>query len=246
MKQKNYDEENENFEKAPFKKDNDDNKILKIQELVESKGKKILTYALIIIIAIGAGVIIKINIDKSNKEHSENASLALSRIISYYQQSDYQKALYGDTSKTIRNEKIIGLVEIVKQYEDTPSGMIAALYAGDCFANMDKYNEAQKYFEIAIKSESELVQMGANAGLGACSEMNNDYQSAAKYYQTAADKAIATDTKNRYQFYAALCLEEAKDFDKAAKIYNDIIAENKSQFVGYSKAGLTRLGKTVE
>lgn len=246
MKEKNYDDENDNFEKTPLRKNEEDNKILKIQELVQSKGKKILTIALIVIIAIGAGVIIKINIDKGNREHSENASHALSRIIPYYQQSEYQKALYGDSAKTIRNEKIIGLVEIVKQFEDTPSGKIAALYAGDCFAGMDNYKEAEKYFEIAMSAESELVLMGANAGMGACSETKNDYKTAVKYYEAAAEKAIATDVKNRYQFYAALCSEEIKDFDKAAQLFNEIISENKSQFVGYSKAGLTRIGRTVE
>ncbi len=246
MKEKNYDDENENFENRPQRKSDDDNKILKVQELIQSQGKKILTIALVVIIAIGAFIIIKINIDKSNQEHADNASHALSRIISYFQQADYEKALYGDTSKTIRNEKIIGLIEIVNKYEDTPSGKIAALYAGDCFAGLDNYKEAEKYYEIAMSAESELVLMGANAGMGACSEMKNDYQSAVKYYEAAAVKAIASDVKNRYQFYAALCSEEVKDFDKAAELYNEIIAENKSQFVGYSKAGLTRIGRTVE
>ncbi len=246
MKEKEYEDENGEVVKTPVRKNEEDNKILIIQEFIKNKGKKTLWIALAVIAVIGAAILIKVKIDNDAEENNQAASLALSRILPYINSGDYEKALNGDATKLVRGEKIIGLVEIIKKYEGTPSADIASFYAGKCYESTEKYTEAEKYFEKALGSESDLVLMGANAGMGICMEKKNDYQSAVKYYEEAASKSIAPDTKNRYQYYAALCLEEIKDFEKAAKLYNEIIAENKSQFVGYSKAGLTRMGKAIE
>ena len=189
-------------------------------------------------------------INKSAKENQEKASTALSRVLPLFNAKDAQSiklALYGDKSFQIRGEAVIGLVDIVKKYESTPQGKLAALYAANLFNLDKKYSEAEKYFTIALDADSKLVIEGAYAGLGAVEEAKGNYDKAITNYTKAVDNYTNYASKNRYEYYIGLCSEKLNKKDEAIKIYKAIISENKSfEFVGRAKAGLIRLGTIIE
>ncbi len=189
-------------------------------------------------------------IKDSAVKNQEKAATALSRIIPLYNAKDAQSidaALNGSKSLVIRGEAVIGLVEIVKKYESTPQGKLAALYAANLFNLEKKYSEAEKYFTIAIEADSKLVIEGAYAGLGSVEEAKGNYEKAISNYKKAVENYTNYGSKNRYEYFMALCSEKLNKKDDAIKIYKGIIAENRSsEFIGRSKAGLVRLGTIIE
>lgn len=224
-----------------------DNKILRAQQFIYNNSKAI-SYGLIgLIVVVTLIFILKNTFQKSAEEDKENAMVALTRILPYYEAPDYRKALYGDSSVTVRGEKIIGLLEIVEKYESTEQGKLAALYVGSSYLALNKAKEAIEFFEIATDSPSKAVLTGAFAGLGASYELLKDNEAATEYYLKASESAISEATKERYNYYAARIYENIGNKEAASKIYKEIISKDKfSEFSNYSKAGLVRLGMKID
>lgn len=184
-----------------------------------------------------------------NSEHDKTAqaSIALSRIVDKYKSNDYSTALYGDTVSQVRGEEIIGLIKIAEEYDGTAPGKLAALYAGNSFLSMNKPDEAERFFELALKANSNIVLVGANAGYAACMEQSGDLASAAEHYGTAVNLTSQKNLKARYQFYAALNYEKAGNKSHASELYNDIINSNDySEFLNFAKLAILRVGTEIE
>jgi len=88
------------------------------QDVLIGKIKKI-GFALIAVLAIGLGYYFYTGMQETN---NEEAMTALSRISSYYETGQFQKALDGDPSRSIRGGKVIGLKAIVSEYGGTSAG----------------------------------------------------------------------------------------------------------------------------
>lgn len=243
MKNKEFETENE--VEFPGKKKEEGNTIEKLQGFVERNNKKIII-AILAVVAVVYGVIwFKGDLEEKQKIAREGASLELARVAPYVQNGDWEIALNGDTSKTIRNEEIVGLLDIIENYQDTKPGKDAALYAGECYRNLKEYDKAIQNYEIALNHTDAKVLCGVNAGLGSCYEELGKNEKAISYYEKAADLAITPDTKNRYKIYSAILLEKTNK-EKAVNIYRDIIAEGSSpEMVGKAKAGLINLGEEI-
>ncbi|MEN3027359.1 MAG: tetratricopeptide repeat protein, partial [Chlorobiota bacterium] len=107
---------------------------------------------------VGIGGVITWQILQRNR--AEEAATLLSRVYTYYDNGDYERALYGDTTKLIRGESVYGLEEIVRRYGGTEPGKIAALYAGSAYLLRGEAKKAEPYFELAAKAEAPLVLVG--------------------------------------------------------------------------------------
>ena len=153
----------------------EENFIEKVQRIVEENGKLITWISLGIVIVTVLFFVIKWQIEKSDIESIEKSSVALNRVLPFYQSKDYHKALMGDSLKKVRDEQIIGLIQIANEYSGTEQGKAAALYAADCYFNLEKYNEAIDYYKKASKSESNLILEGAYSGLAVCYEFQNNF-----------------------------------------------------------------------
>ncbi len=217
-----------------------------IQAFVQKNQKTINIVALSVIGIVVIIFVLRFFVLKSTEEKENKASVALSRILPYIDAADYNKALYGDKAKKVRGENVIGLIEIVEKYGGTPQGKLAALYAGNCFLQLNKYREAIDYFEKASKAKAAIVKEGANAGKAASYEFLKDYRNAAKHWELAAELALPIGVKDRYRYFAALCYEKINQKDKAEAFYREIIGNNQSEFVGLAKAGLVRLGTIID
>lgn len=223
------------------------NLIVKIQGYIENNRKKVMTVSTVVVVATVLFFVIKGFVEKKSEENQKIASVSLSRILPYYTSNDYQRALFGDSLRTVRGQKIIGLVMIADEYGSTAQGKVAALYAGNCYLSMNQANESKKYFEMATGASSTLVKMGAYAGLGASYELQNNLSEAVKNYERASEIAETDDSKIRYTYYSALCNEKLGNKETAEKKYRQIIDESGfSEFSKYAKIGLTRLGMIIE
>ncbi|HPO62779.1 MAG TPA: tetratricopeptide repeat protein [Candidatus Kapabacteria bacterium] len=248
MKKKNITQETEENigENFPSKKQDNLNTVEKIQNYIQNNSKKVITYSIVIIAITALFFLIKNKLESDSLENKEEASVSLARILPYYNEANYEVALKGEPSVTIRGEKVIGLTEIVENYEGLEEGKVAALYAGNSLLNLNKFEESKKYFEIALKSEANTVLEGANAGMGVALESLKDYANAVKFYTTASELGVTPGSKNRYAYFAGICYEKGGNKDKAIEIYKDIILESASEYVGLSKARLVRLGTVIE
>lgn len=201
-------------------------------------------------VAIGVVVLAVIGIffyRNSAEKKQVEADLALSRVQNFYETGDYAKALNGDPSLIMGGQSVIGLKKIAKDYEGTEPGKLAALYAGNALAIQNNYTEAQEYYTIAEGADADLTKMGAMAGLAAVKDKAGQYKDAAELYKKAADIADKTGNKEFYQLSAALLYEKANDKNEAIKLYREIVASNEfSEFAGEAKAGILRLGETLE
>lgn len=220
----------------------------------EHKPNKVLTFLInykwhmtvaLGVVAVVIGGLFGYRAYKDSKE--KKASLALSRIKDVYDSGDYKKALEGDANLTIRGEAIMGLVEISEQFGSTNAGKTAALLCGDAQLKSGKYDEAITAFEKASSSDSPIIQVGALAGLGSANELKNNLKSAVESYEKAAKIAELTGGEERYIYYAAFCLEKLNEKDKAIEKYKEILTKSEvNDYTGYAKAGLTRLGQSIE
>jgi len=206
---------------------------------------KMFGYVLAGILVIGFGYYFYSGMQQTT---NEEAMTALSRISSYYESGQFQKALDGDPSRTIRGGKVIGLKAIVSEYGGTPAGAFASLYAGTSLLNIGKYSEAMPYFEAASGSEDQTVSAGGKAGLAACKEEMKNFEEAASLYESAAG-AKDSPLYERYSLFAALNYEKASAGgsvtakDKAITLMKGLIAKNSgSDYMNEAKMGLARLG----
>lgn len=208
------------------------------------KNSKIIIIASIAVIVI---VAVFAFIKNKNQEDSITASNLLSRVLPYYEQADYQKALDGDPGKTYLGEPVKGLKYIASEFSGTEQGKIAAFYVGNILLNTGKYAEAKPYFEDASSADSKELQVGAMAGKAACLETENKYEEAAKLYESASKMIIDDELKSRYSFYAAYAFEKAGNKDVAEKLYREITLSSKfSEFAQLAKEGLVRIGTIIE
>lgn len=210
---------------------------------IEKNGKLIILLSIAIVIVIGVSIYMRY---QSEKE-AARASVLLTRVMSYYEAADYEKALNGDPSKTYLGEEVKGLKYIADEFGGTDQGKIAALYAANSLFNTNKQAESKKYFELAQKSPSDIIQQGAMAGLAATLELENKYNEAATLYQSASELSDEDNIKSRYIFYAGLCYEKSGDTKQAETLYRDILKLSEtSEFSALAKAGLTRIGTIIE
>lgn len=196
----------------------------------------------IVIVAIVAVVFY----NKSRNKKEQEASSALARVRTIYENGDYSKALSGDATKLIRDTPLLGLQGIVEQYGSTENGKVAALYAGNSLISLKKHVDAAGYFEKAQGSASVEVSVGALIGLAICKEEQKDYLNAGDYYEKAAQLTLQNLLKDKYKLYAALNYEKAGNKEKAEKYFREIIRGESMEYIGESKSGLTRLGMIVE
>lgn len=218
----------------------------RIQKYVEENAKKVMIISGSLIVVVVLFFVIKGVVGKKAEENKIQASLKISRIMPLYQQGEFKKALGGEPGKKIRNDNLIGLTDIINTYDGTKQARFASIYAAQAYLAMNQINQAENYFKIALDSPSNVILEGANAGLAVCKELSSNYKEAAEYYGKASQIAVTPASKGKYLFFEALCREKLGEKENAEKLFREIIAENKSDFVGFAKQSLTRLGMIIE
>lgn len=191
------------------------------KEAVFMKHKKAISAAIVVVILIVAGVLSYETYISGPRE--QEASTALAKGQDYFANQQYEIALKGD-STVFR-----GLLNIASDYSSTDAGNLANLYAGLCYANLDKWNDAVKYLEKYSPADDEMISPAATAALGNAYAHIKQPDKAVEYLKKAASMADSEAEGNAnnslsptFLIQAGEILESQNKKDEALKIYQDI------------------------
>ena len=176
-----------------------------------------------------------------SQPREDKASTALAKGQQYFERSMYDIALNGDSAS------FMGFAKIASEYSSTDAGNLANLYAGLCYANLGKWQEAEKYLNSFSAKDDALVSPAAMGALGNVYAHLEQYDKAVEYLKKAASMA---DGKSENGFNPVLSpafliqageiLESQKKNDEALKIYEEI----KTKYVNGPMAG--QIDKYIE
>lgn len=191
------------------------------KEAVFMKHKKAISAAIVVVILIVAGVLSYETYISGPRE--QEASTALAKGQDYFANQQYEIALKGDSTG------FRGLLNIASDYSSTDAGNLANLYAGLCYANLDKWNDAVKYLEKYSPADDEMISPAATAALGNAYAHIKQPDKAVEYLKKAASMADSEAEGNAnnslsptFLIQAGEILESQKKKDEALKIYQDI------------------------
>ena len=194
---------------------------LNISEAFISKYKKPLILAVVALLVIIAGIFCYKYFVSGPRE--EKASTALGMGQQYFNQESFDKALNGDGAS------YAGFVKIASDYSGTDAGNLANLYAGLCYANLGKWQEAVKYLDEYAPSGDAMVSPAAIAALGNAYAHVNQIDKAVSNLKKAASMADskALDGVNyslapTFLLQAAILLESQGKTSEALDIYKEI------------------------
>ena len=197
------------------------NETLNAKEALFLKHRKNISIAIVVIILLVAGVICYNTYVSGPRE--QEASTALAKGQDYFANQQYDKALKGDGAG------YAGFLSIASDYSNTDAGNLANLYAGLCYANMDKWNEAVQYLEGFSTSDDQMISPAAMAALGNAYAHLKQLDKAVECLKKAANMADseAMDKTNNsispvFLIQAGEILESQNKKDEALKIYQDI------------------------
>jgi tetratricopeptide (TPR) repeat protein len=161
---------------------------------------------------------------------NEEAEVKLSAVITIYDQNNYQMALDGDPA-----QNIMGLKEIVDKYGSTESGETSKLYAGNCYFNLNDFDNALRSFED-YSGKNDIVKASCLSGIGAVFEAKGDLKKAGEYFEKAANVNINVVINPENLYYAVRAYSQAGDKESANRVFETLRNEYpKSKYIGDSK-----------
>lgn len=145
------------------------------------KYKKAIIIAAVAIVVIVAGAILYSNLIAGPRE--QKASTALGKGQEYFNNEMFDKALNGDGAG------YAGFTRIADDYSGTDAANLANLYAGLCYANLGKWQDAVKYLDNFDTEDDQMVSPAAVAALGDAYANVNEPDKAVSAFKKAADMA---------------------------------------------------------
>ncbi len=183
--------------------------------------KKAIIYGILAVIIIIAGFLAYKTYYAGPKQ--DEASTKLAKGQEYFANQQFDKALNGDGAG------FAGFKAIASDYSSTDAGNLANLYAGLCFANMNKWTDAAKYLEEYSPADDEMVSPAAVAALGnAYAHLNQldkaveTLKKAAKMADSEAEGKANNSLSPNILIQAAQILESQNNKAEALKIYQEI------------------------
>ncbi len=152
----------------------------KSQAFLEKNKKIIITIVVAIIVIIVGFFMYKTYVSQPRED---KASTELGKGQEYFNQGNFDKALNGDKIN------YQGFAKIANDYSGTDAGNLANLYAGLCYANMDKWKEAVQYLDNYNGGSDAMVSPAAMAALGNAYAHVNNLDKAVSCLKKAAEKA---------------------------------------------------------
>ncbi len=132
-------------------------------------------------------------------------------------EKEFEMALNGDSTGTTK-----GLLKIADEYSSTKAGNLANLYAGLCYAHMDKWEEAVKYLEKYDAVGDILISPAALGALGNAYAHVNQLDKAVSTLTKAAEKADNIMLSPMYYIQAGEILESQGKKADALKLYKKV------------------------
>lgn len=200
----------------------DNGALMKSEAFAMKYRKAIIIAVAAIVIAVVGGFLYKAYVAQPREE---KASTALAKGQEYFDAEQFDKALKGDGAG------YVGLLNIISDYSSTDAANLANLYAGLCYANLNKWDDAVKYLDAYSPADDAMVSPAAIAALGNAYAHVNQLDKAIDNLEKAAEMADkqAKDGVNNsiaptFYLQAGILLESQGKKDKALELYQKIKA----------------------
>ena len=210
-------------------------------EVFMLKYKKHIVIAVVALIVLVAGFFLYKNYVSAPRQ--EKASTELAKGQELFGMQQFEKALNGDGAT------FSGFIKLANDYSSTDAGNLATLYAGLCYANLNKWNEAVKYLDSYSPGNDAMVSPAAIAALGNAYAHVGKIDEAIKALKKAADKADSKSedgTNNSlsptFLLQAGQLLESQNKKADALKVYQDI----KKKYVNSAIVQSQEIDKYIE
>ena len=210
-------------------------------EVFMLKYKKHIVIAVVALIVLVAGFFLYKNYVSAPRQ--EKASTELAKGQELFGMQQFEKALNGDGAT------FSGFIKLANDYSSTDAGNLANLYAGLCYANLNKWNEAVKYLDSYSPGNDAMVSPAAIAALGNAYAHVGKIDEAINALKKAADKADSKSedgTNNSlsptFLLQAGQLLESQNKKADALKVYQDI----KKKYVNSAIVQSQEIDKYIE
>ena len=178
------------------------------------KYKKAIIGVVIALVVIIAGIVLyKTYVSGPNEI---KASTAIAKGQEYFAANNFEMALNGDST----NFK--GFAKLADEYSSTQAGNLANLYAGLCYAKLDKWENAVKYLEKYDGADDQMISPAAEGALGNAYAHLNQLDKAVSHLKKAAEKADNNSLSPTFLIQAGEILESQGKNDEALKLYQTV------------------------
>ena len=173
------------------------------------KYQKQIIGAVVALVVIVAGCILYNNYVAA--PNAEKANTALAKGQEYFANEMYEQALNGDSTG------FIGFAKIASEFGGDAANL-ANLYAGLCYANLDKWQEAVNYLEKFDQKDDQMISPATLGALGNAYAHVNQLDKAV----AAAEKADNNSLSPTFLIQAGEILESQNKKDEALKLYQTV------------------------
>ena len=178
------------------------------------KYQKQIIYGICAIVVVAAAWIGYVQLVRNPKVQKANEALA--KCESYFLADNYEKALNGD------GQGCVGFLKVADDYSSTKAGNLAHLYAGICYAQTQKWEEAKAELEDFDTQDDAMVSPAALALLGNVYANLGQNDKAIDYLLKAAKKADNNSLSPSFLIQAGELYEAQGKPEKALECYREI------------------------
>jgi len=177
------------------------------------KYKNAIIGSVVAVIIIVAGFIMYKNLYAEPRE--EKAQAALFKGQEYFEQDAFEQALNGDSIG------YTGFLKVADEYSGTKAANLAKAYAGICYAQLGKYEEAVKMLD-SFNGKDQMVAPAILGAAGNCYAQLGQLDKAASTLLSAADKADNNTLSPIFLIQAGEILVKQGKYDDAVNAYTKI------------------------
>ena len=177
------------------------------------KYKNAIIGGVVAVIIIVAGFIMYKNLYAEPRE--EKAQAALFKGQEYFEQDAFEQALNGDSIG------YTGFLKVADDYSGTKAANLAKAYAGICYAQLGKYEEAVKMLD-SFNGKDQMVAPAILGAAGNCYAQLGQLDKAASTLLSAADKADNNTLSPIFLIQAGEILVKQGKYDDAENAYTKI------------------------
>ena len=177
------------------------------------KYKNALIGGVVAVIVIVAGFILYKNLYAEPRE--EKAQAALFKGQEYFEQDAFQQALNGDSIG------YVGFLKVADDFSGTKAANLAKAYAGICYAQLGKYEDAVKMLD-SFDGNDQMVAPAILGAAGNCYAQLGQMDKAASTLLSAADKADNNTLSPIFLLQAGEILVKQGKYDDAIDAYTKI------------------------
>ena len=177
------------------------------------KYKNAIIGGVVAVIIIVAGIIMYKNLYAEPRE--EKAQAALFKGQEYFEQDAYEQALNGDSIG------FVGFLKVADDFSGTKAANLAKAYAGICYAQLGKYEEAVKMLD-SFNGKDQMVAPAILGAAGNCYAQLGQLDKAASTLMSAADKADNNTLSPIFLMQAGEILVKQGKYDDAVDAYTKI------------------------